>query len=58
MLLLDEPTNHLDLETRSYESNYLKNYKGMVLIISHDGDFEIRRNINPFKTNKQTFLGK
>ena len=39
IMLLDEPTNHLDVETRSYITNYLKNYKGMVLIISHDVDF-------------------
>lgn len=39
ILLLDEPTNHLDVETRSFIINYLKNYKGMVLIISHDVDF-------------------
>ena len=39
ILLLDEPTNHLDIETRNYIIDYLKNYKGMVLIISHDLDF-------------------
>lgn len=39
ILLLDEPTNHLDVETRSFVTNYLKNYKGMVLIISHDTEF-------------------
>lgn len=39
ILLLDEPTNHLDVTTRSFVVNYLKNYKGMVLIISHDNDF-------------------
>lgn len=39
ILLLDEPTNHLDVETKSFVTNYLKNYKGMVLIISHDIDF-------------------
>lgn len=39
ILLLDEPTNHLDIETRDYITNYLKNYQGMVLIISHDVDF-------------------
>ena len=39
IMLLDEPTNHLDVETRKYITNYLKNYKGMVLIISHDVDF-------------------
>lgn len=39
IMLLDEPTNHLDQDTREYVTNYLKNYKGMVLIISHDIDF-------------------
>lgn len=39
ILLLDEPTNHLDGSTRAYVTQYLKNYKGMVLIISHDVDF-------------------
>ena len=39
ILLLDEPTNHLDKETRDYVTNYLKHYKGMVLIISHDISF-------------------
>lgn len=39
IMLLDEPTNHLDVQTRSYVINYLKNYRGMVLIISHDTSF-------------------
>ncbi len=39
VLLLDEPTNHLDVSTKDYITKYLKNYKGMVLIISHDVDF-------------------
>ena len=39
ILLLDEPTNHLDVTTRTFITNYLKNYKGMVLIISHDIEF-------------------
>lgn len=39
ILLLDEPTNHLDKETREYITNYLKKYRGMVLIISHDVEF-------------------
>ena len=39
ILLLDEPTNHLDNVTREYVINYLKNYQGMVLIISHDIEF-------------------
>ena len=39
ILLLDEPTNHLDLDTKDYITNYLKNYKGLILIISHDTAF-------------------
>ena len=39
VLLLDEPTNHLDASTKDYITKYLKNYNGMVLIISHDVDF-------------------
>ena len=39
IMLLDEPTNHLDQDTREYITNYLKNYKGMILIISHDVEF-------------------
>lgn len=39
IMLLDEPTNHLDKDTRDYITNYLKNYHGMVLIISHDVSF-------------------
>lgn len=39
ILCLDEPTNHLDASTKEFVTQYLKNYKGMVLIISHDIDF-------------------
>ncbi len=39
ILLLDEPTNHLDVSTKAFVTNYLKEYKGMVLIISHDVEF-------------------
>lgn len=39
IMLLDEPTNHLDKDTRNYIIDYLKNYHGMVLIISHDVSF-------------------
>ena len=39
IMLLDEPTNHLDQDTREYVTNYLKNYHGMILIISHDISF-------------------
>ena len=39
ILLLDEPTNHMDKISKDYITNYLKNYKGTVLVISHDIDF-------------------
>ena len=39
VLLLDEPTNHLDATTKDWVANYLKKYRGTVLIISHDAEF-------------------
>ena len=39
ILLLDEPTNHLDLNSISWLENYLLNYSGAVLIVSHDRYF-------------------
>lgn len=39
ILLLDEPTNHLDQGSKDYVINYLKNYDGMILVISHDIEF-------------------
>ena len=52
LILLDEPTNHLDAESKNYVMNYLKNYCGTILVISHDLTF-----LNEV-TNKTLYLNK
>ena len=54
LLLMDEPTNHLDLDSLDWLIKFLKNYKGAVVIVSHD-----KRFINEV-TNKtlEIYLGK
>lgn len=52
LLLLDEPTNHLDASTKQFITNYLRNYQGAVLVISHDVEF-----LNSV-TNKTLFVNK
>lgn len=55
-LLLDEPTNHLDLDTKDYIIEYIKNYKGLILVISHDTSFldEITNKTLYIDKNKKT----
>jgi ATP-binding cassette, subfamily F, member 3 len=38
-LMLDEPTNHLDIEARNWLEDYLENYKGGIILVSHDRYF-------------------
>ncbi len=39
LLMLDEPTNHLDLPSIQWIENYLNNYEGAIIIVSHDRQF-------------------
>lgn len=39
VMLLDEPTNHLDIESIEWLENFLKNYRGAVILVSHDKRF-------------------
>jgi ATPase subunit of ABC transporter with duplicated ATPase domains len=66
ILLLDEPTNHLDVETTEWLEQFLNNYKGTILIVSHDRYFldkvttktilVERENVEIFNGNYSYFL--
>lgn len=70
ILLLDEPTNHLDVDTRDFIIDYLKQYKGTILIIAHDIAFldqiinktlyidKLTHKITMYDGNYTTFLKK
>lgn len=68
IMLLDEPTNHLDLDTKDFIINYLKNYHGIILVISHDIEFlnevtkktlyvdKIKRNVEMYNGNYEKYI--
>ena len=68
MLLLDEPTNHLDAESVAWLENYLEEYTGTVVLVTHDRYFldnvtgwilELDRGEGiPYEGNYSTWLGK
>ena len=51
LMLLDEPTNHLDLMTKKVLADALKDYKGTILMVSHDFDF-----LSDFKIDRMLIL--
>lgn len=60
LIILDEPTNHLDLSSIAWLETYLLNYKGAVLIVSHDRFFLDRistKIIEIDRTKCNTFMG-
>ena len=68
IMLLDESTNHLDLDTKDYIINYLKNYHGIILVISHDVEFlnavtkktlyvdKIKHNVEIYNGNYEKYM--
>ena len=68
LLLMDEPTNHLDADTVAWLETHLRDYKGCVILITHDRYFldnvvgwmlELDRGrATPYEGNYSTYLGK
>jgi ATP-binding cassette subfamily F protein 3 len=56
ILLLDEPTNHLDIESIIWLENFLKNYTGAVMLVSHDKMFLDLGKIYDYKKPYSQFL--
>ena len=54
LLVLDEPTNHLDIHSKKILKNTLQNFKGTIIIVSHDRDFlnGLTNTIYEFKNHK------
>lgn len=60
LIILDEPTNHLDMNSIAWLETYLLNYKGAVIVVSHDRYFLDRiatKVIEIDRTNAATFIG-
>ena len=60
IILLDEPTNHLDMNSIAWLETYLMNYKGAVIIVSHDRYFldrVVTKVIEVFQHRVSVFLG-
>lgn len=66
LLLLDEPTNHLDMESIIWLENFLKDYSGAIVLVSHDKQFMTavcnrtfdvnNKKIDDYKTNYSKYL--
>jgi len=54
LLLLDEPTNHLDFASLDWLESYLSNYKGAILLVSHDRQFLNRAVSQIFEIDEHT----
>lgn len=60
ILLLDEPTNHLDIDALEWLEEYLRNYKGTVVIVSHDRyflDAVTNKTILIYRGKEEIFFG-
>ncbi|HET8809156.1 MAG TPA: ABC-F family ATP-binding cassette domain-containing protein [Flavobacteriaceae bacterium] len=60
VLVMDEPTNHLDIQSKNVLKEALKNFKGTLLLISHDRDFlqDLTEKVYEFKDHKiKEYLG-
>ena len=60
LLLLDEPTNHLDLPSLRWLERFLTNYRGAIILVSHDQsflDFLTRRNFSVSHGGLEIYAG-